>query len=328
MRMQRFVRSRGTLAALAITSFTCLPASAQTGWPNKTIRFIVPNTPGGMMDTFARSLGQFLQDRLGQPVIIENRPGASQAIGLELAARAAPDGHTLVYGTQSNLVFLTASRKSLPYDPLKDFAHIGTMFASSFYLTVNASLPVKSVQELIAHARANPGKLSFGSIGVGSAQHLAMELFRSRTGVDLVHVPYKGAAASMAGLLGNQVEVMFEGPGSVPHMKSGKLRGLGNTGLKRSAAMPDLAPISEQGVPGYEMSTWLGVSTQTGVPRPVIDRYHMLVMAWLAQPALVERLASQNLDPTPGTPEQMTERLRVEIPLWTKIMRAAGIEPE
>ena len=303
-------------------------AQAQSGWPSKPIRFIVPNTPGGMMDTFARSLGQHLQEKLGQPVVIENRPGASQAIGLDIAAKAAPDGHTLVYGTQSNLVFLTASRKSLPYDPLKDFAHVGTMFSSAFYLVVNAALPVRSVQELLAYAKANPGKLSFGSIGVGSAQHLSMELLRSRTGADIVHIPYKGAAASMAGLLANQVEVMFEGPGSVPHMKSGKLRGLGVSSLKRSAAMPDLPPIAEAGVPGYEMSTWLGVSTQAAVPRPIIDRLHGEIGAWLVTPQLTERFAAQNLDLMPGTPEQMTERVRNEIPMWVKVMRSAGMEPE
>ena len=303
-------------------------AHAQPAWPSKPIRFIVPNTPGGMMDTFARSLSQHLQERLGQPAYVENRPGASQAIGMDIAAKASPDGHTLVYGTQSNLVFLTASRKSLPYDPLGDFAHIGTMFASSFYLVVNASLPVKNVQELLAYAKANPGKLSFGSIGVGSAQHLAMELFRMRTGADMVHVPYKGAAASMAGLLSNQVEVMFEGPGSVPHMKSGKLRGLGISAQKRSSAMPDLPPVAESGVPGFEMSTWLGVSTQAAVPRPVIDRLHREIGGWLALPQMAERLASQNLEPTPSTPEQMTERVRNEIPMWTKVMRAAGMEPE
>ncbi len=322
--------SKGFTFSLCAGLLSAAPnlAQAQPAWPSKTMRFIVPNTPGGMMDTFARSLGQHLQDRLGQPVVIENRPGASQAIGMDLAAKAAPDGHTLVYGTQSNLVFLTASRRSLPYDPLKDFAHIGTLFSSSFYLVVNASLPVRNVQELLAYAKTNPGKLSFGSIGVGSAQHLSMELFRIRTGVDIVHIPYKGAAASMAGLLANQVEVMFEGPGSVPHMKSGKLRGLGVSSAKRSSAMPELPSISELGVPGYEMSTWLGVSTQAAVPRAIVDRLHAEISAWLASPQLVERLASQNLEPTPSTPEQMTERVRNEIPMWVKVMRNAGMEPE
>ena len=296
-------------------------------WPSKPIRYIVPNTTGGMMDTFARSLGAHLQERLGQPVIVDNRPGAAQAIGLDLAAKAPPDGYTLVYGTQSNLVFLTASRKSLPYDPIRDFAHIGTMFASSFYLVVNPSLPVKNLQDLIGYAKANPGKLSFGSIGVGSAQQLSMELFRLRTGLDMVHVPYKGAAASMAGLLGNQVELMFEGPGSVPHMKSGKLRGLGVSSLSRSATMPDLPPIAES-VPGYEMSTWLGLSTQAAVPRSIVDRLHGEIGVWLNAPGMVQRLASQNLDLAYGSPEQMTERVKAEIPLWAKVMRSAGMEPE
>jgi tripartite-type tricarboxylate transporter receptor subunit TctC len=320
------MRSFRAAMGIAVLSTIASAAHAQS-WPSKPIRYIVPNTAGGLMDSFARAFGSHLQDKLGQPVVIDNRPGASQAIGLELAAKAPPDGYTLVYGTQANLVFLTAARKSLPYDPLKDFSHIGTMFASSFYLLVNPSLPVKSVQELVSYAKANPGKLSFGSIGVGSSQHLAMELFRARTGIDIVHVPYKGAAASMTGLLGNQVEVMFEGPGSVPHMKSGKLRGLGVSSLKRIAAMPDLPPIAET-VPGYEMSSWLGVSTQAGVPRPIVDRLHAEIGAWLASPGIAQRLASQSLEVAYSTPEQMTERVRNEIPQWTKIMRNAGIQPE
>ena len=189
-------------------------------------------------------------------------------------------------------------------------------------------MPARSVKELIALAKARPGALNYASAGTGTPTYLAVESFKRRAGIDLVHVPYKGAAASMAGLLGNQVEVMFEGPGSVPHMKSGKLRGLGVSSLKRSAVLPDLPTVAEQGVPGYEMSSWLGVSTQAAVPRAIVERLHTEIGAWLSAPQMAERLASQNLEATYSTPEQMTERVRLEIPMWVKVMKSAGIEPE
>jgi len=323
------MRATARLVALGLlATLHGVSLHAEDSYPGKPIRYLVPYTNGGLADTSARSFGQYLQEKIGQPVVIDNRPGASQAIALELAAKAAPDGYTLVYGTQSGLIFLTASRKSLPYDPIKDFASIGTMFSAFFYLVVHPSLPVKTVPDLVAYAKANPGKLSFGSNGVGSGQHLAMELFRMRTGIDMVHIPYKGSAFSMVALITGQIQLMFEGAGSVPHMRSGKIKGLATSSAQRSPSAPDLPTVSEAGVTGYEMSTWLGLSTQAAVPRPIIERLNHEVGEWLRLPSTREKLAAQSLDPMPGTPEEMAERIRNEIPTWTKVMRAAGIEPE
>jgi tripartite-type tricarboxylate transporter receptor subunit TctC len=190
-------------------------------------------------------------------------------------------------------------------------------------------VPVKNVQELIAYAKANPGKLSFSSIGVGSGQHLAMELFRMRTGVDMLHVPYKGSAASMIDLVAGQVQVMFEGPvTSLPQVRSGKIRALAVTSLHRTAALPDLPTVAESGVPGYESTAWFGLSTQAAVPRSIVERLNRETNEWLKMPSTHERFAAQNLDLMPSTPEEMTERIRNELPVWTKVMRAAGIQPE
>jgi tripartite-type tricarboxylate transporter receptor subunit TctC len=320
--MNRIVK----LAALA-ASFVAATASAQN-YPTKPIRFIVPYQTGGLGDTFGRALGQHLQERLGQPVVIDNRPGASQAIALELAAKAPADGYTIVYGTQSGLVFLTASRKSLPYDPLKDFAPIGLLFSTPFILVVHPSVPVKNVQELVAYARANPGKLSFSSIGVGSGQHLAMELFRMRTGVDMLHVPYKGSAASMIDLVAGQVQGMFDGPvTTLPQIRSGKIRALAVTSLKRTAALPDLPTVAESGVPNFESTAWFGLATQAAVPRTIVERLNRETNEWLKMASTHERFAAQNLDLMPSTPDEMAERIRNELPVWTKVMRAAGIQP-
>ena len=305
-------------------------ASAQVTYPSKPIRFIVAYTTGGLGDTFARAMGQHLSQRLGQPVLIENRPGASQVIALEATAKAPPDGHTLVYGTQSGMVFTTASKKTLPYDPLKDFAAIGMLFTTPFYLIVHPSIPATNVQELIAHIKANPHKLSYASVGVGSGQHLAMELFRSRTDLDIVHVPYKGSAPASVDMIAGQVQVMFEGPiTSAPSIRSGKLRALASSGTQRTRAMPNLPTVMESGVPGYDMSTWFGLQTTAGVPRPVIDRLSQEVGQWLLSPETREKLADKfSLDITPSTPAEMSERIAREIPIYNKLIRAAGIEPE
>jgi tripartite-type tricarboxylate transporter receptor subunit TctC len=275
-------------------------------------------------------MGQHLGQRLGQPVVIENRPGASQMIALETIARSAPDGHTIGYGTQSGMIFTTASKKTLPYDPLKDFASIGMLFATPFYLIVHPSVPAKNVLELIAYVKANPGKLSYASIGVGSGQHLAMELFRGRTGLNMVHVPYKGSAPAAIDMVSGQVQVMFEGPiTSTPNIRNGKLRGLASSGTQRTRSMPELPTVAESGVPGFDIATWFGLQTTAGVPRPIIERLNQEVVQWLKLPDTRDRLADKfSLDITPSTPDEMTERIAREMPVFTKLMRNAGIEPE
>jgi tripartite-type tricarboxylate transporter receptor subunit TctC len=323
------VDMRKRLAALCLLTGCAFGAQAQTAYPTKPIKFIVGYTAGGLGDTFARAMGQGLGHQLGQPIVIENRPGGSQVIALDAAAKSAPDGYTLVYGTQSGMVFTTASKKSLPYDPLKDFSSIGMLFDTPFYLIVHPSLPVKSVREFIAYAKANPGKLSFASIGVGSGQHLAMELFRSRTGIDMVHVPYKGSAPASLDLLSGRVQVMFEGPAtSLPNVRSGKIRALATSGTHRTRSMPDLPTVAEAGVPGYEMATWFGVESSAGVPRPIITKLNQAVHQWLKS-AEAQALAQKfSLELTPSTPEEMSDRIRREIPVFVQVMKSAGIEPE
>jgi len=318
------------LAVLAVVPAAWESARAQeAAYPAKPVRIIIPYVPGGLVDVFARAVGTHLNARLGQPFIMDNRPGASQAIGLELTAKSAPDGYTLVTGTQAGLVFTTAVRASLPYDPVRDFTHITTLFSTPFYLIVHPSLPVNSVKELIAYAKSRPGKLSYGSIGVGSGHHLAMELFVLRTGVELVHVPYKGSPQSMMDLVADRIQVEFEGPvTALPNLRGGKIRALASSGTERTRAMPDLPTVSEAGVPGFEIAPWFGLSAPAGVPRAIVDRLNREVGDMLRSPPEREKFAASNIEFMPSTPEEMAERVRTEIPAWTKVMRAAGIQPE
>ena len=304
-------------------------AVCSQNYPTRPIRFIVPYTPGGLGDTFARAVGQGLSQRMGQPVVIDNRPGASQAIGAEATAKAAPDGYTLFMGTQSGLVLNTIAKKSLPYDPLRDFAPVSMLFTTPLYLVVHPSVPAKSVQELIAAARARPGKYTFASIGPGSSLHLAGEMFRKRAGVDIVHVPYKGSSPAITDLLSGQVDMMFEGGVSaLPHVRSGKLRALATTGRKRAEAMPQLPTMAEAGVPGFDVTAWFGLVAPAKVPRPIIERLNREVGQILRTGALKEKFAAAGIDITPGTPEELAQRIREDLPYWTQVMREAGIQPE
>lgn len=307
------------------------PAQAQGAaatYPVKPLRFIVPYGAGGMPDSVARALSQDLSLRLGQSVVIDNRPGASQAIALEAAAKAPADGYAMVMGTMSGLLFLTASRKSLPYDPFKDFASVTLLMATPFFVVVHPEIAAASAQDLIAILKSQPGKLFYGTLGVGSGHHLVTELFKTRTGTNMVHVPFKAGNQAHAGLLASQVQVMFEGPGILIHQKTGKVRVLATTAAKRAAAMPEVPTLAETVLPGFDVGTWFGLSVPAAVPRAIIDKLNREMVGILRTPATIEKLASMGLDALPGTPEEMNERIRVEYPIWTKVMRSAGIEPE
>jgi len=286
-------------------------------------------TAGGMVDNVARTIAQDLTERLGKPVITENRPGANGVIALEALMTSPPDGHTLILATQAMLVFNPFLMKTkVPYDSLRDFASVTALFAAPLYLVVHPSVPARSVLELVALAKAQPGKLTYASIGVGSGQHLAAELFKARTGVDLLHVPYKGTGPAMADLLAGRVQMMFQAASTLPHIRSGKLRALASLGPQRTQAMPELPTVSEAGVPGFEMLTWFGLSTPAGVPRPIIDRLNREVGTLLRSPAAREKFAASNIELIPSTPEEMHERVRREIPVFAKLMRDAGLKPE
>ncbi|HKQ27048.1 MAG TPA: tripartite tricarboxylate transporter substrate binding protein, partial [Burkholderiales bacterium] len=298
-------------------------------FPSRPVRFIVPYTPGGLGDSFARAVGQDLAERVVQPVVIDNRPGASQAIGAEATAKAPPDGHTIFMGTQSGLVLNTIARKKLPYDPVRDLAPVSLLFTSPLYLVVHPSVQANSVKELIALANKRPGKLTFASIGNGTSQHLAGELFRTRAKVDIVHVPYKGSSPATTDLLGGQVDMMFEGGvSSLPHVKAGKLRALATTGRKRTEAMPELPTMVEAGVPDFDITVWFGLVAPAKTPGPIIERLNKEVVEILRTPALKEKFTAAGIDITPSTPAELGERIRADLPYYTKLMREAGIQPE
>jgi tripartite-type tricarboxylate transporter receptor subunit TctC len=302
---------------------------AQQVYPSRPIRFIVPYTPGGLGDSFARAVGEELAKRMGQPVVIDNRPGASQAIGAEATAKAPPDGHTLFMGTQSGLVINTIARKQLPYDPVRDLAPVTMLFTTPLYLVVHPSVPAHSVKELIALARAKPGKLTFASIGSGSSQHLAGEMLRARAKVDIVHVPYKGSSPAMTDLLGGQVDMMFEGGvSSLPHVRSGKLRALATTGRRRADAMPELPTMAEAGVADFEFTVWFALVAPAATPRPIIERLNREVGEVLRTRGLKEKFAPAGIDIAPSTPEELGERIRADFPYYGKLMRDAVIQPE
>ncbi len=329
MRSNRLVNCCVALAVLGSLSSVSQAQNPAVNYPSKPLRLIIPYAAGGLGDTVGRLAAQHLTTSLGQPVLADNRPGASQAIALELAAKATPDGYTLVLGTQSGLIFATAARKSLPYDPLRDIASISMLFTVPYYLIVHPSLPAKNVQELVGLARANPGKYSFGSIGVGSGNHLAMEIFKVRAGIDMVHVPFKGAPQGMLALVAGDLNLTFEGPvTSLPNIRSGKIRALASSGITRTLALPDLPTMAESGLPGFDVVTWFGLSTTGGTPRPIIDRLNREIGEFLKLPSTRARFSDMNLDVVYSTPEAMTARLQSDLPLITKVMRAAGIQPE
>ena len=316
------------LLVLACAVLYAAGANAQGSYPTKPIRFIIPYGPGGTPDSIARAVSQHLAERLGQPVLLDNRPGAAQAIAIEAAAKASPDGHTLLMGTMSGLVLMTAARKSLPYDPFKDIASVTLLMATPFFISVHPSIPVNTIHEFIAYTRANPGKLFYASAGTGSGHHLVPQLFKTRTGSDMVHVPFKTNQQGQLDLVAGQVQVMFEGPGILPFGRSGKLKILAATSAKRAAAAPDLVTLNETVLPGFDVATWFGLSVPAGVPRPIIDRLNRETVALLRMPGTVEKFSGTGMEFLPGTPEEMSERIRAEFPLWSKVMRAAGIEPE
>jgi tripartite-type tricarboxylate transporter receptor subunit TctC len=305
-----------------------LVAQAQ-GYPAKPLRYIVPFAPSGTGDVCARFHAQRLQERMGQPVVVENRAGANQAIGLEAGAKSAPDGYTLVQGALSglvlNTVFTSGGGEKLPYDALRDFAPVSMLCTSPLYLAVNAKVPARSIQELVAYAKANPGKLTYSSNGIGGTQHLGVELLASRTGIKLVHVPYKNGAQSTSDMVAGVIDMLFGGALLIPQAKAGRVRILAVGGLQRTKATPDVPTMSEAGVPGFDVSSWFSLVVPAGVPRPVIERLHRETDAITRASAAS---ASNDIEYVSSTPEELAERIRAELQTWTKVIREAGIKPE
>lgn len=321
--MKRVLKLLTLLAALA-----CLAAQAQ-GYPVKPIHIIVPFPSGGAVDISARAIASGLTKSLGQPVVAENRPGAGGNIAAEAVARSAPDGYTLFMTTSAILAINPALYAKLPFDPIKDFAPISAVVSVDNVLILHPSVPARSIPELIALARAQPGRYSFASAGNGTSTHLAAELFKLMAGVDLLHVPYKGGPPGVVDLLAGRVNMIFDLiPSALPHIRSGNVRALGVAGLKRSALLPDLAPISELGLPGYESSIWFGVAAPGATPQPIIARLAVDVANVAQQPEFRELLTGMGYNVISTTPEQMAEMIRAEIPKWSRVVKAAGTKIE
>lgn len=303
-------------------------AATAQNYPTRPVRLVVPSSPGGGTDITARILAPKLSDALGQQVVVENRPGAGTMIGGEVVARAAPDGHTLLMGI-STLAINPAMYKKVPYDAIKDFAPISQAVSLPNILVTHPSLPVKTVKELIAFAKARPGQINFGSAGVGTNPHLSMELFVSMAGLKMIHVPYKGSAPGVVDLVAGHVTVMAPNIlTALPHVKNGRLRGLGVTSAKRAAGVPNIPTIAEAGVPGYEAVQWYGVLAPTGTPRGIVARLHDEIARILHSPEARERLSADGAEPVGSTPEEFSAFIRAETEKWAKVVKDAGIRPE
>lgn len=309
---------------LAVASWPGAALAQTTGYPVKPIRLIIPYPPGGGTDTIARPLAQRLTDNLGQQVIVDNRGGAGGSIGMEFVARSAPDGYTLVVGLTAQLAVNPSLYSKLPYDPVKDFSPITLLGEQPYLLLVHPSVPAKSVREFIALARAHPGQLAYASSGNGSGAHLAAEMLKTMTHINLVHIPYKGAGLALPDLIAGQVQFSFiTHTTSGPLVQSGRLRALGVTTAKRSPALPDLPAIAET-VPGYDSAVWYGVLAPAGTPRQIVARLNREILRVMGASDFRQRFTMAAVTPIGGTPEQLGEHIRSEIARWAKLVRESG----
>jgi tripartite-type tricarboxylate transporter receptor subunit TctC len=311
-------------ALIALLGILFLGA-AHAQFPAKPLRLIVPFAPGGSTDIFARLIAERAQGPLGQPMVVENRAGAAGNIGAEAVVRAAPDGYTLLMATTGVMAINNALYKNMTYDAAKDLAPVLYVASITNVLIVPPDSPAKSVAELIALAKKEPGKLTFASSGAGASTHMSAELFKSMTGTDIVHVPYKGSGPAMPDLMSGRVSMMFENaPGAMSHIKAGKLRALGQTGLKRSASLPDVPTVAEA-VPGYESLSWSGIAVPAGTPQPVIDKLNRDLNAVLALPEMRQKLAEQGAETIGGPPEAFARHIAAEREKWSRVIKTANI---
>jgi len=317
-----FVRI-AVLAALGVA-----PALAQN-YPAKPIRILIAQAPGSATDVISRVVGNRLSEGLGQPVVIEARPGAGGVVGTEAAARSAPDGYTLFMANNSTHGSNPAVYAKLPYDAINDFAPIAFVASVPYVLVVDPSLPAKNVQELIALAKSRPGRMNYASAGNGSTHHFCGELLKSMSGIDLQHIPYKGSPPAIAGLLGGEVSLMFANVADIgSQIKSGKVKPLAVTTARRAASLPEVPTMAEAGLPGFEIVSWFGLLAPAGTPAPIVSRLNAETVKVLEREDIQATLARQGLEVAPGTPEQFAAHIKREIAKFTKIGKAAGIKAE
>ena len=312
-------------AVIIAAGATPLAIAAGEAYPSRPIRLVVPFPAGGPLDVVARAIGQKLTDAWGQPVIIDNRPGAGGNIGADLVAKSAPDGYTILEGALSTHAVNVSLYSKMPYDPIRDFAAITLVAVTPNVLVLNPSVPANSVQELIAYAKAHPGKLSFGSGSNGSAGHLAGEAFKTEAGVDMVHVPYKGGAPAMQALLAGDTQLMFDNlSNSTPQLKAGKIKALAVTTARRSALAPELPTLAEAGLPGLDIYTWWGFLAPAGTPKEIIAKWNAEVTRILVTPEMKAFFAQQGAEPAPTSPEEFSALIRREITKYAKIVKDSG----
>jgi tripartite-type tricarboxylate transporter receptor subunit TctC len=311
----------------AVLPFLLAAESLAQAYPAKPVRFLVGFPPGGTNDIVARALAQKLTDNVGQSFVVENRGGANTAIATEVAARAAPDGYTILLNAPGHAT--NPSLMKLPFDSVKDFAFISLVAESQNLVVVHPSFPPRSVQELIAISKRRPGEINYASSGTGTTVHLSAELFQFMTGVKWVHIPYKGGGPAVIELIAGQTSIMFSNvPTVIQHVRNGKLRPLAVTGSKRSTAIPNIPTVAESGVAGYEVTAWYGVSAPARTPPVIVERLNAEIVRALNSPDLRDRLISQGADPVGNTPEQYTAFIQNEISKWAKVIQAAGIKGE
>jgi tripartite-type tricarboxylate transporter receptor subunit TctC len=307
-----------------------MPVAFAQNYPVKPVRLIVPSAPGGGTDIAARLIAQGLTESIGQAVVVDNRGGAGGIAGVTVAAKlSAPDGYTLLLGSNGHLSFAAAINPKLPYDPQKDLTPISLVANQPFVLAVSSAVAANSIRELITMAKAKPGVITYGSGGAGSASHLGVELFQLRSGVTLMHIPYKGTGPGMSALMSGELQVLMAGLATVlPQAKSGKIKVLAVSGSQRSRMAPEVPTVAEAGVPGYEFNVWYGMMAPGGTPRPIVTKLATEIARLLKAPVVVERFAVAGLEPISNTPDEFTALLKREIPEWNKVAKAANIRVE
>jgi len=321
------VRTVRVLALVLLASAAA--AAAAQGYPSKPITLVNAFPPGGATDIVARQIAAKLSQRFGQQVVVDNRAGAAGTIGAASVARAEPDGYTMLFAVAANLAVAPAVLKAVAYDPVKSFAPVVEIARGPYVLMVHPSVPAQDLAELVAYARQNPGRLNYGTPGQGSVHHLATEMLKQATGIDIVHVPYKGGAPMYTAIMGGEVQILLDGmPAPLPHVRAGKVRALGVTGDKRLGALPDVRSFAEQDVKGVDAQFWWGIVVPAGTPRPIIARLNAEITRALADPEVRATFEKQNIDPSPGTPEAFGAWVAAERTRWAQVVAKAGIKPE
>lgn len=319
---------RRILAALALAA-ALVPSAFGQAFPSKAIRIICPFPPGGAVDIASRAIADSLSKTLGQTVLVENRPGAGGNLGAEIAAKSPPDGYTLFMTTSGIQAINPFLYTKLNVDPNKDLVPVIALVSLNNVLVLHPSVKANSVAELVAMAKAQPGRITGASSGSGTSVHMSLEMFKHLTGTDILHIPYKGSAPAVADLLGGQVDIMFDNiPSSLPHIKAGKLKALATTGAKRSATLPDLPTVAEAGVPGYESGVWFGLAAPAGTPRDVIAKLNAETQKAARSPEFQKRMSDLGYDIIVGTPEQMADMIKVEIARWGPVVKASGAKAD